>query len=340
MTSKELIQRTVAHKETPRIGWDFLAPYPSDIQFVGAAFWVRKSPYPDAYYSFDMHDEIKAMVPQFGGEVKLDDFGNVYGRLNGMTKGECIKGFLDDWEKLSSFHLPQIDTGHPERLAAEIAGIDKYVIAGLPLSIFSNLRDVRLMDNALMDTLIEQEYVRAFLDLILERMEEICASIAGKGVNAVMLADDWGVQDRTFIGPDTFCALFKPAYKRLCDAAHNAGLRVVMHSCGYNYAFIPHLIEAGIDVFQFDQPSVYPEECLAREFGARAAFYLPVDIQKTMPTGDRKLIEESAIHMVTVFKDACRGSLIAKDYPAWGDIGVKDEWAAWARDVILQHSAF
>ena len=32
------------------------------------------------------------------------------------------------------------------------------------------------------------------------------------------------------------------------------------------------------------------------------------------------------------------GALIAKDYPTWHDIDVKEEWAAWARDVIVAHS--
>jgi len=42
--------------------------------------------------------------------------------------------------------------------------------------------------------------------------------------------------------------------------------------------------------------------------------------------------------MVNVFKKS-GGGLIAKDYPTWEDIDVKDEWAQWARDVFTANAA-
>jgi len=35
------------------------------------------------------------------------------------------------------------------------------------------------------------------------------------------------------------------------------------------------------------------------------------------------------------FREYNDGALIAKDYPAWGDIDVAEEWATWARDIFL-----
>ena len=114
-------------------------------------------------------------------------------------------------------------------------------------------------------------------------------------------------------------------------------MKVFMHSCGYIYGFIDDLIDAGIDVFQFDQPDAYPAEVLAKEFGSRAVFHSPVDIQKVLPSGDRGIIEQRAEEMCRIFAEA-GGCWIAKDYPSYGDIGVDEEWATWARNVIVANS--
>lgn len=110
-------------------------------------------------------------------------------------------------------------------------------------------------------------------------------------------------------------------------------MHLIVHSCGYNYAFMEDFISAGIDVLQFDQPGAYGYEKMADEFAGRVTFWSPLDIQKTLPTGNRKLIESEALRMVSAFKG--KGSLILKDYPTYRDIGVKEEWADYARNVFL-----
>ena len=42
------------------------------------------------------YPELLARVPGFRGEVRLDAYGNILGRLGGMTKGECVHGALQD----------------------------------------------------------------------------------------------------------------------------------------------------------------------------------------------------------------------------------------------------
>ena len=112
---------------------------------------------------------------------------------------------------------------------------------------------------------------------------------------------------------------------------------LILHSCGYVLPLMEDMLDAGIDAFQFDQIEAVGSAFWAENYGRRAAFHSPVDIQKIMPTGDRELIEATALGMAEAFKKA-GGSLIAKDYPAWGDINVEPEWADWARNIIVAHS--
>jgi uroporphyrinogen decarboxylase len=235
--------------------------------------------------------------------------------------------------------LPVIDEEADRKFKAEgRVESDKYVMGGLPFAVFSALRDCRHMDNALMDTILEPDNVRAFLDKLMELAVKILDRAADNGVEGIMIGDDMGTQINLFFSPETFRTLFKPYYKKLADAIHSRGMDFFLHSCGKVHDIVGDLVEAGVDVFQFDQPELSGSEVWAREFGGKAVFYCPVDIQKIMVTGDKRVIEEGALNMVNRFKEH-GGSLIAKDYPSWGDINVLPEWAQWARDIIIANAA-
>ena len=110
-------------------------------------------------------------------------------------------------------------------------------------------------------------------------------------------------------------------------------MKVLMHSCGQNCAIVPDLIDAGVDVFQFDQPALYDMPKLAALFRERGAtLWSPVDIQQIMPTGDRALIEAGARSMVDTFE----GMLICKNYGDLPGIGVEQEWDMWAYSAICE----
>lgn len=335
MTSKCIIKRILEHDTPPRIGFDFNNPEYNDFTGVSSRTYVDEAPNP--YDGWGKYDELIKLTG-FSGEVRRDRYGNIYGRFNALTKGECIRGALQTWDDFERYTLPRLDKGHGEKLKAlGFAQSEKFVITTCG-SVFSALRDARLMANALADTVLEPDMVTAFCSRIADHELEAAKLLYGCGIDGVMLTDDWGTQDSTFISPDSFRKLFKPAYKKIFAAYHDAGIKCFMHSCGYNYGFIEDLIDAGVDAFQFDQPDVYPSETLASEFGSRVVFYSPVDIQKVLPTGNREYIEKRAYEMLKCFK-ACGGSWIAKDYPGYEDIGVNPEWPKWAQDVIVSNAA-
>jgi hypothetical protein len=128
--------------------------------------------------------------------------------------------------------------------------------------------------------------------------------------------------------------MFRPSFERLARRVHDRKMHLFMHSCGWIYPILDDLIEVGIDVLQLDQPELMGLEKLAAEFAGRVAFFCPVDIQKVMQTGDRAAIEGAARRLKQGFGSP-RGGFIAKDYPQWEAIDVRDEWAQWARAVFM-----
>ena len=332
MTSKEIIKRIIAHDAPPRIGYAFK----TNTDFKGVhnrqLINLPENPY-DAWGTYPELSELTG----FRGETRRDFYGNIYGRFDGKTKGECIRGAIQDLEDYE-FNFPDFDPNFREKLLEmKLAENEKFIIT-TGTAIFSILRDARLISNALMDTIENPELVAEFIDKIVEHEIKVIKSIEGCGIDGWIIYDDLGTQISTFFSPATFREIFKPAYKKLADAVHEAGMAMFLHSCGYNYGFMEDLIDAGIDVFQFDQPDAYPTEVLAKEFASRAVFYSPVDIQKVLPTGDRELIEKRAAEMCELFREA-GGGWIAKDYGSYGDIGVDPEWAGWAQAVIEKNSS-
>ena len=339
MNSKQRIRAILRRQPHDRLGWDFMDTAHQDILFVGGPRLCR--PEAEGKGAWGHYEDLAARVPGFHGEVCMDPFGNILGRLEGKTKGECVRGALQDgWEGLADYRFPTYDAeAYGEEVRARVASApEKHAMAGLPASIFSILRDVRLMSNALIDTLEEPEYVAEFLRRVYEYTVPMLDALSAGGADSIMIADDWGTQISPFISPASFGEIFAPAYARLADACHSRGLDLVVHSCGCVYPLVGMLVDAGVDAFQFDQPELTGSAVWAGEFGHRAAFYCPVDIQKVLSTGDRAYIEATAKAMCDAFRRSV-GHLICKDYPSYGDIGVDPEWARWAEDVIVAHSA-
>lgn len=333
MTSREIVKNIINHKTANRVAFDF-SQNRTDIMGVNACVLKKNPTIEEKFLNWNNDPKLASQVENFNGELRYDVFGNIYGRLNGVTKGECVKGALHDWENIETYALPKIDKEYFKTIdVKKLKTSDKYVLAGSNFSIFSVIRDMRLIENALMDVILEKDNVQRFLAMILERNLELIEMIKDLGVDGLIFYDDWGAQDRTFISPAIFRELFKPIYKAIGDKLHEHNMHLFVHSCGYNYAFMEDFIDAGVDVLQFDQLGAYGYEKMAEEFAGRVTFWSPLDIQLTLPTGDRALIESEALRMITAFKG--KGSLILKDYPSYGDIEVNEEWATWARDIFM-----
>lgn len=340
MTSKELIKRVIEFDHAERIGYCFNAPHFSDIAVLYGKDYKTFHTVDQQYKEWGTYPELLAKVPGFGGQVRMIN-GNIFGRLEGKTvNGECIRGAIeDDWEGFDEYYKTYLepaltcepDTSAIKKWADERR--DKFLIMPIQ-SLQAGIRDSRKMDNMLADTLLEPENLKNMVDIYADiacRDVEVYSSI---GIDGVIIYDDWGIQHSLYINPKSWREIWKGAYAKVAKAAHDHNMKMMLHSCGYIHDVIPDMIEAGIDVLQLDQPELFGSENLGREFGGKVTFWSPVDIQKIMATGNKELITKTAENMKKyLFVNG--GGLIAKDYPTWDDIDIKDEWTQWARDVFM-----
>ena len=339
MNSREIITRVIEFDCPCRIGLDFNEPNQNDIAWILSAR-LRNKEY-EKFSEWGCYEEELQKLAGFKGEINKDPFGNVYGRLGGKTKGECVKGALQDsWDLLKNYKMPGYDESYERELAEILKQNEgRFLLAALPVAVFSTIRDLRGIENVLMDLILEKEMVVKCLENIESLSVDLIKKASALEFDGIIMYDDWGTQSSLMINPDLWREIFKPIYKRIVKATHDEEMKFFLHSCGYVYEIIEDFIEIGIDVLQFDQPELVGVEKLSKEFGGRVTFWSPVDIQKVMRSGNKLEIQQEANKMLQYF-GKFKGGFIAEDYPSWEDIDVKEEWAQWARGVFMKNADY
>ncbi len=75
------------------------------------------------------------------------------------------------------------------------------------------------------------------------------------------------------IPPAVWRRIFKPYYRRIYETARQAGLVVMIHSCGNITELLPDFLEIGVQVVHAFQPEAMDVACCRREFGKDVTFW-------------------------------------------------------------------
>jgi len=269
---------------------------------------------------------------------RKDEWGNIWSRVDATSKGEIVKGALENLDQVEVLPLPDFDDPEYYVHAKEIfdSAPDRWHIGSIHGFTFSMARKLRRMERYLMDLLLERERIEALHDRIDEQIKIQTKRMAKVGADSVMIAEDWGTQLRLLINPKLWREMFKPRFAALCRYAHDLGLSVFMHSCGKITDIIPDLIEVGVDLFQFDQPRIHGIDTLAgfQEQG-RVTFWCPVDIQTTLQTRDEAAIRRDVDELLEKLWRG-RGGFVAGFYGDELSIGLESKWQEIACDQFLR----
>lgn len=325
MNSREIVIRSIEFSGPERIAMSLPSPFPND--FLSAGIGAD----PDG-----------KELPRWRTERWerwVDEWGNIWQRLDSRVSGEVVQGAITEWDQLDHYELPQLDDERRFEHAKEVFSRtkDKYRIGFLPGFPFSIARKLRKLELFLEDVVLYPEKVQELCDRIAELLERVIKIYARIGADGVMFCEDWGCQNRLLINPAQWRELFRKYFEWLGGVAKEKELHLIMHSCGYIYDIIPDLVECGVSVLQFDQPEIYGIDTLSNEFGGRVTFWCPVDIQKVLQTGNRRIIRGYAKRMVE--KLACfGGGFIAGYYASNEAIGIEPEWQVWACEAFVEFS--
>ena len=129
--------------------------------------------------------------------------------------------------------------------------------------------------------------------------------VYGPYLDIIQFGDDLGMQTGPQISPKMYQELFKPYHKRMWQRAKEiANIKVMLHSCGSIRAFLPDLIDAGVDAINPVQISArhMDSKTLKSEFGDRIVFWGGgCDTQQTLPFGGESEIRQHVKEQIDIF---------------------------------------
>jgi uroporphyrinogen decarboxylase len=150
----------------------------------------------------------------------------------------------------------------------------------------------------------------------LERIADYHVGLArgyiGAGVEAAWLADDYAGQNGPYVRPSLWRRMILPPLARVIAVYREAGLPVFVHTCGKAEAFVPALLDAGVDVLNL-QSDACDMAALKARFGRRIAFFGGMS-SRTLFFGTPEEVRQSTRHAIeTLGKDG--GLVLAPDQP-------------------------
>lgn len=172
------------------------------------------------------------------------------------TQAEMVLKDITHWQDYVQFpDLEQIDW---ETMAAkDLQNVDhsKFLNMSIGHGLYERLHFLMGMNEANMALLEEPEAIEEFFTAYFDYKIALVDKIAQyyPCVDMLEVSDDWGHKNGLFVSPSTWDELFAPQIRRLITHVKSKGFLYLQHSCGKNEQLVPHMIDAGIDVWTSSQ---------------------------------------------------------------------------------------
>ena len=169
----------------------------------------------------------------------------------------------------------------------------------------------------------QTQYLRGFQDwyvdlgtnpglfhALMERVLEILIELNHRAfqeladlVDIVAFGDDVGLQDRPVCSLPMYRQMIRPYQERIvASIREHTQAKILYHTCGSVYRYIPDFIDIGINALNPVQVSArhMEPENLKREFGGRMAFWGGIDSQHLLPHGTPDEVRAEARRMAAL----------------------------------------
>jgi uroporphyrinogen-III decarboxylase len=309
MTSKEIIQKAIRRDRPERL--------PVLMDSLGVSDAIRISV-----------KESASFTPSREGE---DEWGCIWGHTDIPNMGQVIGHPLEDIRKLATASIPDYaDDSRYTEVGDTLKAANsenKYVSCGIFMVLFERMHSLHGFENTLVDLYTDRPAMEDLADRIVDThvgfVQEMAKRFPGQ-IDGWHMSDDWGTQQNSFISYDFWMDFFYPRYKRLFNTMHEAGWDVWLHSCGKINDIIQGFIQAGVDVVNLQQPRALGIKQIGERYSGQITFESLVDIQATLPSGNRKAIEAD-VEALMKYWASTEGGFIFSDYGDDRAIGIKDE---------------
>ncbi len=183
------------------------------------------------------------------------------------------------------------------------------VVSGISGVVYEICWYMRGLEQWFMDTMTNPEFCEALIDRTcqywLDWFDGFLPEV-GDVVDVIMIGDDLAGQTGPLFNPDFYRDVVKPRHKRLVQ--HIKGrtdAKIWYHTCGACQAYIPELIDNGIDILnpvQISAAGMAPQ-MLKDTFGDKLTFWGgAIDAQHVLPMADPARVRDEVRKNLAIFK--------------------------------------
>jgi len=207
-----------------------------------------------------------------------------------MTRMRNPLKSIESIEELKEYPFPDFNNAkanHQKVQVQQIHAKSLAAVGNMQCTVWETSWYMRSMEELMMDMMTQDIKAEFILDKVTELSCLRAQAYARAGVDILFLGDDIGMQRTPLMSEELYVTWLKPRLKKVIDSAKkiNPDILVFYHSCGFATPFIPHLIEAGIDVLNPIQPECMDFREIYSNFGDRLSFHGTIGTQTTMPFG-------------------------------------------------------
>ncbi|MCP2619858.1 hypothetical protein NLC35_01240 [Candidatus Aminicenantes bacterium AC-334-K16] len=248
-TSRSLVYRTLEFASPPRIPRQLRSSAWTEEKFAAAIKLIRTK-YPDDLVVSPVvyPSSLRPPRPESGPNFYIDEWGCVWERPTSHYLGKVKEAPLQDLSAVTSFHPPEVLLKIDRKaIRAFCQETECFILGGVEIRLFERLQSLRGELEVFQDLSLLQPDFLSLVKLVHEFNLKMIDVWTSTPIDALVLVDDWGSQDRMLISPALWRRLFKPLYQEYIELIHHRRKKVFFHSDGFILEIIPDLIEIGID---------------------------------------------------------------------------------------------
>ena len=169
---------------------------------------------------------------------------------------------------------------------------------------------------------LKPKVVHEFLDKITDYKVAFARKVVEMGFKVAHHGDDLGTQHGTLFSREMFRRFLLPRIKRAWQPYNDAGIPIIMHSCGCITDFLPDLIDIGLRVLEPVQPCM-DLAYLKREYGRDLVFWGGIETQDLLPFGTPEQVKQMARETIRTLGRG-GGHIIAPSQEVMNDVPIEN----------------
>jgi uroporphyrinogen decarboxylase len=335
MTKREVVRQVLDHERPPYVPWN-----------IGLTKEAREK-LQRHFGHPDLDDALQNHMLRLGSDIGFftnlgaDRFQDVFGVVWDRSIDKDIGtpcGYVLPEPTLGRYSFPdpldpRFFADIPERI--ERSG-DCFRVFQIGFSLWERAWTMRGWEKLMLDFHDHPRFVHDLLNAIADYNIAQVRGALEYDIDAVYFGDDWGMQRGLQMGPATWRTFLYPVLKRMYGVVREAGLYVLIHSCGDVDELFDDLVEIGVSCFNPFQPEVMDVASLLRQYRGRLAFHGGLSTQRTLPYGSPEDVRCETERLLALGREG--GYIFAPAHDVEGDVPLENMLAFV--EVLQQQSGF